>query len=617
MRRRFSNNSRSKTGAAGCLAAAVLGLLVSACGGSSGSSPNDPPPTTTNPCATAALEEEVESVGPDPAIARAVKTNIVDGNPRWRVLDALWTHRESADRGLRRDDERRRLSPSRSNADVGDIAVIQDEGDLILPPNTYDLRNLGLRFTRNNAGGYHVTRVEGNFRGTLGTRLTLTDDDSSPNAVPFAFPFFGASQTAAFVNSDGNITFEEADKASTERNVARMLTGPPRVSPFLADLDPTTGTGRVFVHAASDQYTVTWCNVRGFDSARTVTAQATLLPSGVVEMVYAGVTVGDAIVGLSPGRTGVFTIVNLSDAGPTDGGPAAVGERFAQQSQIDLVALTRKFYSSHDDNYDQLVLWTDTSLITDAFAYETTVKNEVTGLGIDTYDLAGDFGSAGRLRSLVVMDWIGKYPDNPAQKFLGENNTVSLLGQESGHRWLAFLEFRDRGMGIQRSDALLGRDQVHWSFFLDSDGSVMEGNDIEDLGGGSFRTAGAVQRYSLLDQYAMGLISPSRVPPFFYVENPTNMSADRTAGSSPQAGVTFNGTRREILIQDILDVHGARSPSAADSARVHRQAFIFMVSAGRSQDAAAISKIDLIRRSWEAFFLEATDRRMRAITALR
>jgi hypothetical protein len=596
----------------------VLGLLVSACGGSSGSTPNDPPPATTNPCSTAELEEgAVESVGPDPAAARAVKANIVDGNPRWRVLDALWTHREAADRGVRRDDERRRLSPSRSNVDVGEIAVIQDEGDLILPPNTYDLRNLGLRYTRNNAGGYNVSRVEGNFRGTLGTRLTLADDDSSPNAVPFAFPFYGASQTAAFVNSDGNITFEEADKASTERNVARMLTGPPRVSPFLADLDPTTGTGRVFVHAASDQYTVTWCNVRGFDSARTVTAQATLLPSGIVEMVYAGVTLGDAIVGLSPGRTGVFTIVNLSDAGPTEGGSAAVGERFAQQPQIDLVALTRKFYSSHDDNYDQLVLWTDTSLITDAFAYETTVKNEVTGLGIDTYDLAGDFGSAGRLRSLVVMDWVGKYPDNPAQKFLGENTTVSLLGQESGHRWLAFLEFRDRGLGIQRSDALLGRDLAHWSFFFDSDGSVMEGNDIEDLGGGSFRTVGAVQRYSLLDQYAMGLIPPSRVPTFFYVENPTNMSANRTAGSSPEVGVTFNGTRREILMQDILDVHGARSPSAADSARVHRQAFIFMVSAGRPQDAAAISKIDLIRRSWEEFFLEATDRRMRAITALR
>ena len=175
MPRRFSNNSRNKTGAAGCLAAAVLGLLVSACGGSSGSSPNDPPPTPTNPCANVAIEEEqAEPFAPDQAIARAVKTDIVDGNPRWRVLDALWTHREYADRDLGPGDNGGGLSPSRSNADVGDIAVMQDEGDLILPPNTYDLRNQGLRFTRNNAGGYNVTRIDGNFRAALGTRLTLT-----------------------------------------------------------------------------------------------------------------------------------------------------------------------------------------------------------------------------------------------------------------------------------------------------------------------------------------------------------------------------------------------------------------------------------------------------------
>jgi hypothetical protein len=434
--------------------------------------------------------------------------------------------------------------------------------------------------------------------------------------VPFSFPFFGRTQTTAFVNSDGNITFEEPDKSSTERNVARLLTGPPRVAPFLADLDPTTGSGRVFVNAAADQYTVTWCNVRGFDSQRTVTVQATLLPNGNIDMIY-GATVGvsDAIVGLSPGRTGTFTTVNLSDPGPTDGGSAAVGERFAQQPQVDLVALSRKFYQSHPDNYDQLVVWSDAPVITDAFAYETTVKNEIRGLGIDTYDLASDFGSAGRLRSLVVMDWLGKYPDNPAQKFLGENNTVSVLGQESGHRWLAFLEFRDRTG--ERSDALLGRDLAHWSFFLDSDASVMEGNDIEDLRGGSFRTVAAVQRYSLLDQYAMGLVPETAVPPFFYVENPTNMSPTRTSESAPEVGMTFNGTRRDVLIQDVIAIHGPRVPSSSESARVHRQAFVYLVTAGRSADAGQVSKIDGIRRAWETFFLQATDSRMQAITTLR
>jgi hypothetical protein len=600
------------------VAAVVLGLLASACGSSSGSSTNPPPTTSTNPCASAADEAdqtEIELPAEELAARRALKTNVVDGNPRWRVFDALWTHREYLERDPRTPNERRTISP-RNNADVGDIAVIQDEGDLILPPNTYDLRSLGLRFARNGSGGYNVTRIDGNFRATLGTRLTLDDDDSAPGTMPFGFSFYGRAETAVFVNSDGNITFDEADKSSTERNVARLLTGPPRVAPFLADLDPSTGTGRIFLNAASDQYTVTWCNVRGFDTTRTVTLQTTLLPNGTIEMIYgASINVGAAVVGLSPGRTGIFKPVNLSDAGPTDGGNGAVGERFAQDAQLDIVALTKKFFASHPDNYDQLVVWTDAPVITDAFAFETTVKNEVRGIGVDTYDLAADFGSGGRLRSVVIMDWLGKYPDSPSQKFLGENNTMSLMGQECGHRWLAFLEFRDRTG--QQSDALLGRDLAHWSFFFDSDASVMEGNDIEDLGGGSFRTAAAVQRYSLLDQYAMGLVPDSAVPPFFYVEDPTNMSANRTRASAPEVGITFNGTRRDVLIQDVIAVLGARSPSSADSARVHRQAFLYVVSAGKTADSGQVSKLDGIRRAWETFFFQATDRRMQAITTLR
>ncbi|MDP9323671.1 MAG: hypothetical protein M3P13_08545, partial [Acidobacteriota bacterium] len=487
---------------------------------------------------------------------------------------------------------------------------------LILPPNTYDLRSLGLRFTRNGAGGYNVTRIDGNFRAAIGTRLTLTDDDSASGTVPFGFSFYGKTQTAAFVNSDGNITFEEADKSSTERNIARLLTGPPRVSAFLADLDPTTGSGRIFLNAASDQYTVTWCNVRGFDTTQNVTVQATLLPNGNIEMIYgATITLGDAVVGLSPGRTGRFTTVNMSDSGPTDGGSAAVGERFAQNAQVDLLALTNKFYRSHNDNYDQLVLFSDAPVITDAFAYETTVKNEIRGIGVDTYDLASDFGSVGRLRSLVVMDWLGKYPDNPLQTFLGENNTVSVLGQECGHRWLAFLEFRDRNG--QRSQALLGRDLAHWSFFFDSDASVMEGNDIEDLTGGSFKTVAAVQRYSRLDQYAMGLLSASDVGGFFYVESPTNMSSARTPESAPEVGITFNGTRRDVLMQDVTAIQGDRVPSTVDSARVHRQAFVYLVSSGKTADPVQVNKVDIIRRAWETFFLQATERRMQAITTLR
>jgi hypothetical protein len=532
------------------------------------------------------------------------------------VLDALWLHRQESERRALAGLAPEPVTTGVSNADIGDIAVIQDEGDLILGPNAFDLRGAGVRFTRNSSNGFDARRIDPNFRQTLGRQLTLGDDDTTQVNVPFGFNFYGRSQTTAFVNSDGNITFEEGDKASTDRNVARLLTGPPRVSPFLADLDPSAG-GRIFVNAASDQYTVTWCSVRGFDSTQTVTAQATLLPDGTIDMIYASGSsqLGDAVVGVSPGHTGEFRAVNLSDAGPTSGGGAAVGERFATTGQLDTVAVIKKFYQTHPDNFDQLVVWTDAAIIRDAFAYETTVANEIRGIGVDIYDASRDFGSAGRLRSFAIMDWVGKYPDDPTQKFLGENNTLSVLGQEVGHRWLAFLEFRD-ALG-RSSQALLGRGLAHWSFFMDSDASVMEGNDIQDLGGGSFRTVAAVQRYSLLDQYAMGLVPPSQVPTFFYVENPVNVVPNRGNESAPQVGVTFNGTRRDVLLQDVTAVLGARVPASTDAPRVHNQAFLFVVSAGRSVDTTAVDKVDRIRRQWEPFFLGATDGRMTVRTTLR
>jgi hypothetical protein len=42
-----------------------------------------------------------------------------------------------------------------------------------------------------------------------------------------------------------------------------------------------------------------------------------------------------------------------------------------------------------------------------------TVANDIRGIGQDLYDVSSSFGSAGRLRSLVYMDHVGKNPDDP------------------------------------------------------------------------------------------------------------------------------------------------------------------------------------------------------------
>ena len=191
-----------------------------------------------------------------------------------------------------------------------------------------------------------------------------------------------------------------------------------------------------------------------------------------------------------------------------------------------------------------------------------------------------------------------------------------MLGQESG---IGGWRFSSSGTTTATDPTdLLGRDEAHWSFFFDSDASVMEGNDIEDLGGGSFQTVAAVERYSLLDQYAMGLVPPSarcRRSSTWRTRPTCRRIAMRT--DAPRVGVRFNGTRRDVFIEDIIAIHGPRNPSSAQSSRVHRQAFLFVVGAGRTPGNAQVEKVDRIRREWESFFLRATNNRMSADTRLR
>jgi len=605
----------NKKQAAALLVAVMLALVPAACGGGGGggggTTPTPTPtPTPTNPCGAGLTAGELAETM---SIESGEKSRgFRDSVSPWGVLDSIWAHNTAVRRGL--------IGPLTLETladDVGEIAVLQDNGDLVLTPNRFDLQGLGLRFTRNGGGGYDVARIPGTFRTPLGGALTLSDDDTREVALPFSFSYYARAHGSMFVNSDGNLTFEESDTASSDRNLSRFLTGAPRVAPFFADLDPSVAGGRVHANAAADGVTVTWCNVRGFESQRLVTAQVTLFADGAIEMRFGDNTnVFDAIVGLSPGRTGDFQPVDLS-AGSLTGTPGhAIGERYAMKGELDLVAVGRRFYSTHGDLFDQLVIWTDERLLGQgSFAFESNVANEVRGVGLPLFDSSNDFGSAGRLRSLVMMDALDKYPNDPAQRFLGENNTISILGQETAHRWGVFIQFRDHTG--ERSRRLLGRDDAHWNFFFDSDASVLEGNDIEDLGGGSFRTVAAVQRFGPLDLYLMGYLEESQVPRVFYVADPTNMSQNKQNISEPQVGITFNGTRRDVLIADIVAANGPRTPTAGQTEKVHRQAFIYVVGRGRAADPGQIEKLDRIRRQWEPFFVQATGGRARAETRLR
>ena len=130
------------------------------------------------------------------------------------------------------------------------------------------------------------------------------------------------------------------------------------------------------------------------------------------------------------------------------------------------------------------------------------------------------------------------------------------------------------------ADMLLGRgnrtasgmvvNRSHWSFFFNSGGSPMEGNDWTETAPGMFRTERPSFRFSDFDLYLMGLIPPSEVRPSFLIAEPQNVPRGYNRDSPPtyyNQQVMVRGRRVDVTVQDIIRANGARSPAYPNTAR--------------------------------------------------
>ena len=552
------------------------------------------------------------------------------GTYRGRVLSELFRHRQEQAR--QSEVARHAVLPAITpvlQQDEGEIAVIDDSDGVVLRPNFFDLDAGSLALTRFDTG-YTAQPGPLAFNETArsdGLPLSLGDDDAVQVFLPFPFPFFDAGYSEAFVHSDGNLTFVEPDAASSTRSLSRAISGPPRISPLFTDLDPTQAQATISTYSTGDRFIVTWDNLpefRFFGTGRRQTFQLVLHQDGRIEFHFANVTLNTAVVGIMPGYLqGESTPANF-DEGVPEPVEGALAEIFSPITTIDCFALTQKFYRNHDDAYDFILVFNDFSLpaAPAAFAFEVNVRNEVLGIGDllsggeAVFDFGPDFGSPRRLQSFLNMGPLSNYPPDPTEKIpvLGENNTLSVMGQEAGHRFLVFVRFRDPA-SQQLSFSLLGRDQAHWSFFFNSDASFVEGNRIEDRGMVSprFRTIAAVEKYNNFDQYLMGLRDADEVQPSFLVENSTSL---RTPSSAPLVGVSFDGDRKEITVDMIIDAEGKRIPPSNLSQKDFNFAFVLLVEAGTTPSLQNLSQLNAIRTQWEQFFNDAVGQRAEARTSI-
>lgn len=278
--------------------------------------------------------------------------------------------------------------------------------------------------------------------------------------------------------------------------------------------------------------------------------------------------------------------------------------------------LEEGFLAVHPDDSEFIIVYSTFDLVQGVGAFFQSLANDVHGIG---------YAQAAELDAVIPAEF---FDDTPNSKFVGMlhmnnwrnfvqpastelNDTwISLVfGQELGHAWLAFPYF-DQGSGPE--DKLLGRAQAHWSFYMHTGGSPVEGHKWTDNGDGTFTAAKLAQfEFSDLDLYLMGLMPPEEVAPWFIIEDPhdcIDSAADNMECPPPGAfqfkadQFRISGTRRDITIDDVIAAEGPRIPAYPDAPNAFNLSFLLIKRPGEVLCEEEYELIDkVIDRSLEMF----------------
>jgi len=499
------------------------------------------------------------------------------------------------------------------NRDIGNIAIIEDSDGVVEKLNQFNLDSQTLTFTPSAGSARYRYAVSGlgydtNVADQGSPVAALDDDDARAFSLPFAFPFFGVSYTKVFLNSDGNLTFTAAESGSTSRSVGRLTGGPPRIAVLFDDLDPSRSPGSVRFYSSAGFVAFSWVGVPEYSDGGlgfTQTFQARLYVDGRIQLSYGGVRPKSAVVGIAPGgaRAGTAMVSFVNDASGEY--PSAVVERFGDTQEVDIVALAQKFYETHEDAYDYLVVYNNMGIPAQlgAVAYEATVRSNGTGYGVQVQDSGQQYGSVARLRSVMNMGTLDLYPGDPngtvTVRGPAADTPLTVLGHEAGHLFLAFASVPDPDDSSAKP--MIGFGGSHWSFVFNSEASLDEGEQITETGKGRFLTGAVTQGYAPLDRYLMGFAPPGAVPDTFVV-----LDASVSALSHPRSGVAFTGSRFNVSVGDVIQAMGRRTPD--DTVAQHRFRFGFiLVAAQGTPDSAlssALAKVEGYRQQFGAKYGE-------------
>lgn len=261
-------------------------------------------------------------------------------------------------------------------------------------------------------------------------------------------------------------------------------------------------------------------------------------------------------------------------------------------------AIATEYFKTHSDVDFLVNLSTFDYALPSAGAegFYTPVKNDVAGIDQMNFNYTAQFGSAGKLQGTIDVGNIATlHTDLTGQQF---NDKVRLLAHELMHRFGAYALFKSPE-GFYLYD-LLGKDNAHWSYLLDTGGSLMYGSGWKDNGNGTFTATEVRNSYSPLDLYLMGMIPKEQVPPMTLIQN-----IDVSKYQMPQLGTTISGTAKIVTITDIIAATGARSPDYTTSQKQFTIGFVLLSRAG-DDTAKAVQTAEQLRSAFAGRLVELT-----------
>ncbi|WP_223789413.1 CARDB domain-containing protein [Marinicella meishanensis] len=207
--------------------------------------------------------------------------------------------------------------------------------------------------------------------------------------------------------------------------------------------------------------------------------------------------------------------------------------------------------------------------------------------------------SSEQLQATIDMGSIGQWEMNPGNRFY--DTTLDVLVHEMMHRWGIYVLYEDADNNI--SQALLGRDGVHWNFFMHSQASLMYGSSWNENTPGEFEAIAVSRSLSPLDLYLMGFKHANEVPDFFLIEDGTPGNQTDTP---PLIGTQASGSRVNISINDIIAVEGIRSPGVDQSQKQFSFKFVLLKKPEESIDDAIKGNLLVLQKELQKRFFAET-----------